>query len=87
MVGGSPVLHQANFFITQVAIKSGCSRARTIASEVSMIEHTRLCHSFAFLEVLQLVPRLHCPVFLALWKNTGREPGLLGTSHDVPYVM
>ena len=33
-----------------------------------------------------LVPRLHCPAFFALWKNTGREPGLLGTSHDVTYV-
>ena len=29
-----------------------------------------------------LVPRLHCPAFFCtlIWKNTGREPGLLG--HD-----
>ena len=24
--------------------------------------------------------------FFALWKNTGREPRLLGASHDVTYV-
>ena len=35
---------------------------------------------------LSLVPRLNCPAIFALWKNTGREPRLLGASHDITYV-